>query len=151
MLLGSVCVEPESITSAEYCNAAERTTTHHSNAKSTSVPTTFHSFFSLSPCHPFLPSSHPSSSSLSFLRSALLSHFTAACKGARDSDTHFHASLINTEGRLFITLISILQWPSHYTMNPYIIQVLKYSWLKFLHAEMDKLAMGALLLLYTTL
>ncbi len=36
-------------------------------------------------------------------------------------------------------------------MNPYIIQVLKYIWLKFLHAEMDKLAMGALLLLYTTL
>ncbi len=37
-------------------------------------------------------------------------------------------------------------------MNQYIIQVLKYSWLKFLHAEMDKLATGALLLLlYTTL
>lgn len=95
--------------------------THHSNAKSTSVPTTFHSFFSLSPCHPFLPSSHLSSSSLSFLlvtlvRSALLTHFTAACKGARDSDTHFHASLINTEGtHLFYSDRRITPEPIHHS------------------------------------
>jgi len=46
---------------------------------------------------------------IGLVRSTLLTHFTAEPKGDCDCDTHFHASMINTEGRLFITLIPIPQ------------------------------------------
>lgn len=94
--------------------------THHSNAaKLTSSPTTFLYFFH---------SAHVTPSFLPCIRHPLFFHFPSShwsvqlywptlpqSTRARDCDTHFHASMINTEGCLFIMLISILQWPSHYT------------------------------------
>lgn len=93
----------------------EKDHTYHSNAaKLTSIPITFLYFVTLS-CFPYIRHSLFFHFSLLHWSVQLYWPTLPQRTRARDCDTHFHASMINTEGRLFIMLISILQWPPHYT------------------------------------
>ncbi len=141
-----VCVEPESLTSAEYCNAAERTTTH--------TTAMLNQPLFLQPSILFFHSPHVTLSFLPHICHPLLSHFSSSHWSvqlywptlpqrarAQETLTHIFMHLWLTQREhIYSTVTAALH------QNPFIIQMLEYSSLMFLHAEMDKLAKGGLLL-----